>query len=238
MAFISVRKKDQEPEPEQATEEPEGQNPGEDVEGQEQDVEQGTKAAAVPGFLPAVVIGVRGWFTWCSSRIGAGWTYTLHAVALWAMGYYSLWVGWGIGIGLWLAVFAFMPRPTLDRLSDRLERRGKKTPAKADAASPEEAPAGPPADPLVTLLWQLIADAPGVHLKTLTAALAEASKKAGRPAPDKAAVRASLKARNIPLRPSVRDTRDKVNQGVHREDLETWQNTPPLPDTPPPATTP
>ncbi|MEW2567658.1 hypothetical protein [Streptomyces sp. NPDC047070] len=237
--FISLRKSQPEPanEPE-LLEDDDVQEEAEDQEEKQPDAGQEKKTGDVPAFLPALAIGVRDWLTWCSSRIGTGGTYAVHITALWAAGFYSLWVTYSVVLGLTLAVLAFTPRATLDRLADRIERLRKKTPGKADATSPEEAPVGPPADPLVDLLWKLIADAPGVHLKTLTDTLARASEKAGRPAPDRAAVKASLKARNIPVRPSVRDTRGKVNKGVHREDLQAWQNTPPPPRTPAPEPAP
>lgn len=237
MAFISLRKPRPKPEDE-ASEPLEDQDVQEETEDHGQDAAQEGESGDVPAFLPALVIGVRGWLTWCSSRIGVGGTYGLHAVALWAAGFYSLWVTYGVIITLTLAVLAFVPRPTLDRIAERLEQPRKKTPAKPVPAAPEYAPAAPPTDPLADVMWKLIEDAPGVHLKTLTQALARACAEAGAPAPDKAAVRASLKGRGIPVRPSVRDTRGKVNDGVHREDLEAWQNTPPPPEAPAPEPAP
>lgn len=237
--FISVRKS--QPKPAQQAE-PVEDEVLESEESDDQEHAQQAEAEEAAGeplsFPKAYFIGVRNWLTWCNNLIGTTWTYTVHVGALWAMGYYSLWIAWAIALGLTLAVLAFMPRPTIDHFVERLERTRKKTPGKAAPAAPEQAPTGPPTDPLVDLMWKLIGDAAGVHLKTLTEALAQACEKAGRPAPDKAAVRASLEARNIPLRPSVRDTRGKVNKGVHREDLEARQNTPPPPETPAPEPAP
>ncbi|MBQ0827692.1 hypothetical protein [Streptomyces tagetis] len=84
----------------------------------------------------------------------------------------------------------------------------------------EEPFAEAPADALPGLLWALIGEAPGVHIKTLAAHLTAA-------APDtpidRPAVRAALTSRGIPLRGSVRDASGKVNEGVHRDDLECWE---------------
>ncbi|MEU5596649.1 hypothetical protein [Streptomyces sp. NPDC020298] len=190
-------------------------------DGQERD------AAEVIGLLGALAQGVRGWFTWCSNRIGSGRTYTLHAVAVWAAGYYSLWVTWAVVISLVLAVGLFIPHEPLDRLSARIEQLGNQRTAPADEAPTlgesgepgEEAPI----DPLSGLLWRLIGEAPGVHLKTLAEALARAAQAAGEKPPSRADVEAKLEALEIPLRASVRDARGKVNRGVHRDDLTAWE---------------
>lgn len=173
------------------------------------------------GYFKALATGVRDWLTWCSSRIGTGPTYGLHVLALWSAGRYSLWVTWGVGLGLAGAVVTFMPREPMDRLTARIERRDRHT-----AEIAEQAPATPAADPLPALLWKLIGNAPGVHRKTLTQVLAEAVGEGPTEALTEAAVEEALTARGIPLRPSVRDARGKVNRGVHREDLEAWAKTP------------
>jgi hypothetical protein len=84
----------------------------------------------------------------------------------------------------------------------------------------EQAGEEPPADPLVAILWHLIGDAPGTHLKTVTERLQKAAPEEDI---DRAAVRAKLAARGIPVKPSVRDAAGRVNEGVHRADLQAWQ---------------
>lgn len=228
MAFIPVRRKAA-PEPE-----PEDVDEGSALEDQDDVQAPPSDEAAPAGVFGALAAGVRGWLTWCSLRIGVRGTYGLHVVALWAASYYSVWVTWGVVIGLAAAVVTFVPRESLDRLLARLEHPRAKTTVKAA----EQAPAEAPVDPLPGLVWRLIGDAPGVHRKTLAAVLARAAEKEGTEPPTEAQVEAALAARNIPLRPSVRDTRGKVNRGVHREDLEAWARAPSLPPSDASATDP
>ncbi|MER5715739.1 hypothetical protein [Streptomyces sp. NPDC002132] len=89
----------------------------------------------------------------------------------------------------------------------------------ADDTAGEE-PAETVADPLPAVLWTLIGEAPGVHLKAVAEHLHAA---APEQAVDRAAVRAHLAARQIPVRASVRDASGRVNEGVHRDDLRAWQ---------------
>ncbi|MFC5217308.1 hypothetical protein [Streptomyces coerulescens] len=224
MAFIPVRRKPA-PEPE-----PKAVDEGSALEDQDDEQDALGDEAAPAGVFGALAAGVRGWLTWCSLRIGVRGTYGLHVVAVWAAGYYSVWVTWGVVIGLAAAVVTFVPRESLDRLLARLEHPR----AKATVKAAEQAPV----DPLPALVWRLIGDAPGVHRKTLTAVLARAAEKEGTEPPTEAQVEAALTARNIPLRPSVRDTRGKVNRGVHRVDLEAWARTPSPPPSDAPATDP
>ena len=211
MTFIPVRRKHT-PEPE-----PQGAAEGSALEDQDDEQDAPSDEAAPAGFFGALAAGVRGWLTWCSLRIGVRGTYGLHVVAVWAAFYYSVWVTWGVVIVLAAAVVTFVPRESLDRLLARLEH--------PRAKSTVQAPAEAPSDPLPPLVWKLIGDAPGVHRKTLTQVLARAAEKEGAEAPTEAQVEAALTARGIALRPSVRDTRGKVNRGVHREDLEAWART-------------
>ncbi|WP_406157738.1 hypothetical protein [Streptomyces canus] len=176
------------------------------------------------GFISALQQGVTGWFIWCANLITPRWTYTVHLVALWAACYYGALVFWGVVLGLAVAIVTFMPRDPVDRLTTRLEHVGTPrpdTPAESSPATPEQ----PAADPLVALMWKLIAGASGVHLKTLTQVLAAAAEKGGKEAPSKALVEAALATRGIPLRDSVRDISRKINKGVHREDLTAWEQT-------------
>ncbi|MEU1496076.1 hypothetical protein [Streptomyces sp. NPDC005732] len=242
MAFTSLRKTQPTAPAPADTEDTETTEPDDAGDGQEQPAAKPDDQP--PAFPRAVVQGVRGWLTWCSNLVGPGWTWVLHAVAVWAAGYYDLRVTIGVSAGLTVAVAAFIPRGSSHRLAHRIEQltgvappgARKRKPAEA-AAAPADAPAQPPADPLVTLLWQLIGEASGVHLKTLTEALAEGARKRGAEAPAKAEVEASLEARGIRLRDSVRDARKKVNRGVYREDLlaALQPPPPPSPDAPAPA---
>jgi hypothetical protein len=224
VTLINLRKRDQEPEPDEA----EDVAPDEALE-DDDDQDQEPEGHAVPGLLPALFQGVRRWCTWCSARIGVTATWALHGVALYAAEHYTVWVTCGVAGAFVLAVGLFMPRESLERAAARLDardaartaRRGRSTGPADDA--PDEAPEGPPTDPLPALMWRLIGDASGVHLKTLADVLAKAAEEEGQRPLSKADVEAALEARGIPLRPSVRDTRKGVNRGVHRADLTAWE---------------
>lgn len=83
----------------------------------------------------------------------------------------------------------------------------------------EENPAEPPADPFPGMVRDLIGDAPGVHIKHIVGWLHESGLDTACTAAD---VRAGLGRRGIPVRASVRDALQRVNQGVHRDDLDAW----------------
>lgn len=88
------------------------------------------------------------------------------------------------------------------------------------AEAGEQPPVETPTDPLPSLLWDLIGEAPGVHVKGIVEHLHETGRD---PTCQPADVRAALGRRGIPVRASVRDAAGRVNQGVHRDDLTTWE---------------
>ncbi|NUO42404.1 MAG: hypothetical protein HOV82_10230 [Streptomyces sp.] len=83
----------------------------------------------------------------------------------------------------------------------------------------EQPPAETPEDPFPGMVWDLICDAPGVHLKRVVEWLHETGLDTTCTV---AEVRAGLTRRQIPVRASVRDAAGRVNQGVHRDDLKAW----------------
>ncbi|WP_320784174.1 hypothetical protein [Streptomyces sp. CRN 30] len=228
MAFISVRKKSSIPAPgeEHVDEVLEDQNNQE----QEQDDAEGAGEQATTGVLGWLAAGVSSWWAWSSSRIGARGTYTLHLVATWATFYYGGWTALAIVTVFLLAVGLFLPKDGTDRLLARLDALDKRRTRPA-GGPPQDDTENAPVDPLPGLLWQLIGTAPGVHLKTVTEHLAEAARKAHRPAPTQADVEAALGALRIPLRRAVgaRDSegRRRTNRGVHRDDLQPLFPAPP-----------
>ncbi|MET8978545.1 hypothetical protein ABZX85_23295 [Streptomyces sp. NPDC004539] len=215
MTYFNLRKREPEPELDE----------GEEAETSAEDQADEEPPAARP--YGPVLVGIRGPALWLSARFGPGTSLAVHVGAGWGIVYYGGWTAVVIITGWLTAVALFIPRDYLDHLADRIENR-------ATAGTPDvddEPPAETAPEPLVALLWRLIADAPGVHLKTLTACLQETS-----PAPlDKAAVTARLATLGIPVRPSVRDARKKINTGVHRDDLQAWEDarSPTAPRTPP-----
>jgi hypothetical protein len=232
VTFISLRKP--EPAPEKAQAEGAEEEVLETDNAEDQAADEDDKPV---GFVRALRQGVAGWFAWCADLITPRWTYTLHLVALWAACYYGGWVFVGVVLALAVAFVTFMPRDPVDRITTRLEQVGTPradSPDKGSPATPEQSPA----DPLVALMWKLIAGASGVHLKTLAQVLAAAAEQEGHEAPSKALVEAALTTRGIPLRDSVRDTSKKVNRGVHREDLAAWEQALSQPADPTPPTDP
>ncbi|MFB6787674.1 hypothetical protein ACFCWT_13460 [Streptomyces olivaceus] len=139
-----------------------------------------------------------------------GWQGLLAAgvVAVYAVARYRSAIAWLLAA--WCAA-AWMHAPG--------EKDEKTDPDPAEETG-EEPPSEGPHDPLPGILWTLIGEAPGVHVKTLTAHLSAAAPDTSI---DRPAVRAALTARGIPVRGSVRDASGKVNEGVHRADLEGWE---------------
>lgn len=222
MAFISLRKQAQPVDAEVLED-----------QAAEQEQPDSQEEQAEPGIVRGLALGVRGWWAWTSGLIGARGAYTSHAIALWAAVHYGGWVRLGVAVVLVVGPALFIPAEITARLAARIER-GRTTPGEQGTPPAAEACA----DPLVTVLWTLIGDAPGVHLKTLTETLAQGAEKDGLPVPSRADVQASLEARGIALRPSVRDARGAVNRGVHREDLTAALQAPSPPETAAPAPSP
>lgn len=143
----------------------------------------------------ALLLRLVGRFGWKTVLTGA-------AVAVFAVVRYRTAFGWLLAV--WCAA-AWMHAP-----SDDQER-----PAEAG----EEQPAAAPEDPFPGMVWDLIGDAPGVHIKRVVEWLHETGLDTACTAAD---VTAGLTRRQIPIRASVRDATGRVNRGVHRDDLEEW----------------
>jgi hypothetical protein len=208
VTFISLRKHAPEPEPDEDLEE---------TEETPDDEEQPPDKPA--SYLGALAIGICGPAQWIAGRFGTGTAWASHGIALWAIGHYGGWTAFTLVTGYLLAVLLFIPREHLERAATAVEQLGDRRQQLGgeDAASTGEEPL---LHPIVTVLWELIADAPGVHLKTLAKHLQAAAPE--QPV-DRAQVRAKLAALSIPVRGSVRDATGRVNEGVHRADLTAWQ---------------
>jgi hypothetical protein len=208
VTYFNLRKRDPEPEPD------------EDIEVEDEAAEE--EPAAPTGVGGALKAGICGPGAWITARFGPGTSWAVHVGSVWAVGYYRGWVSVALPVAWLLAFAAFVPREQMERAAAWIERRAAgRPPAGAESEPAEEAPV----DPLVTVLWALISDAPGVHVKTLAEHLQAA---APGEVVDRAAVRAKLAARGIPTRASVRAVDGRVNEGVHRVDLQAWQEA--LPD--------
>jgi hypothetical protein len=87
----------------------------------------------------------------------------------------------------------------------------------AEETRGEEPPAAPPVEAIRTLLWQLIGDAPGVHLNTV---LAHLQKHGHHPSWKVADLRRHLERHGIPVEPKLKLS-GTPTRGVRREALGT-----------------
>lgn len=150
--------------------------------------------------LRVLLLRLIGRFGWKAVLIGG-------AVLLYTANRYRTWIPYGLALA---CAAAWMHVPDED------EKEAGESAAEATNQEPEVTSV----DPLPSLLWKLIGEAPGAHVKALTEHLNAAAPGASF---DRPAVRAALAARGIPIRPSVRDVAGRVNEGVHRDDLEAWE---------------
>lgn len=210
MSYFDLRKR--QPEPEEGDED---ETPA-TAETEEAEGEKPAKKAHGP-----LLTGLLGPGRWLAARFGMSTAWGVHAAAVWMIFYYRGVVAVGIIAAWLLAVLLFTPREYLERVAASIERLDNRP--HEDAEDDEEEPS---ADPLVTLLWHLIGDAPGTHLKTVARCMQEASEQPVDRASVRArvaAIRARLNALQIPVKTSVRDAAGRVNEGVHRADLKAWE---------------
>lgn len=131
---------------------------------------------------------------------------TAAVLAVYAAARYRTWIIWGIV--LWCAA-AWMHAPK---------------PAAADAPDTEDegepdTPAQAPTDPFPGMIWDLLGNARGIHIKTIVEWLHTSGHDTTCTPAD---VTAALDRRQIPVRASVRDASGRVNKGVRKADLEAW----------------
>jgi hypothetical protein len=162
--------------------------------------------------------GVRGWLAAGENWLDTGVRWLLVSFTGYGAAHLLLSTLWAVGaVALVVCVLAL-------RAATKAVRSEQGAPGKAVPEAPEEdveesLPDVTAAD-LTALAHQLLAGGPGVHLATLAAGLSARHGGAWQTGD----VRALLAAREIPVRPSVRDAAKRVSPGVHRDDL------PPLPD--------
>jgi hypothetical protein len=223
MSYFSLRKREPDPEPDEVEVELEdaeeaAEQPNEQAEQQEGEQSDGKPAGP---FLT----GLFGPGKWLAARLGAGWAWGVHVVAVWAIGFYGGWIAAGVLLVWLFAVLAFVPREYLERLAKRIEERGTDEDQEAGERPPDARTPGS-RDGALLLLHTVLGDAPGVHLRTVLDYLQEHGQWEGKEVAD---LRKHLEALGIPVRPKV-----KVNgtptRGVLRADLEAL---PPIEETPP-----
>lgn len=205
MTYFNLRKRADEPEPEEAQEET-----------VEDEVEEEKPAKA----YGPILTGLLGPGQWIAARFGTGWAFGIHVVAVWAIGFYSGWIAAGIILVWLLLVGLFTPPEALDRVSRWAEQRGAEPSKEGSEPGDEEAgeePTQPDPQDVLDLVRDLIGRDRGILLTALRGPLRAADTKA---------VRELLATAGIRVREGVR-TGGGNGPGIHRDDL------PPLP--PPPG---
>lgn len=197
MTYFSLRKHTSEPEPE----------PLEEVA--EEAPEEEPEAAPPAGALS----GVPRWFSWSTRRFGAGMTYGVHAVAVWACFFYGGMVAITVIVVFVLAVAGFTPREQIDRLVAWIEKHDRgMVQEEPDGEQPEN-----PREAFARWLLHTIGERPGIHLKELYPAMR------GLPGQERrtdAELRARLKALGVTVDRSVRIGRVAGRSGVYRHHVE------------------
>lgn len=211
MTYFSLRKRDPEPEPEEL----EGEQP------EEASDEPDEEAPAAP--RNPVAAGLTGPGRWIAARFGMGAAWGVHAVAVWAIGFYGGWVAVTVLV-VWVgAVLAFVPRETLERATARVEGWGDARSAALDEAAAStgaEAEEGAPVDPyrvLVGWLDDLTRGRSGIHLDELHQALTRHPQLAGLKRPE---MRAWLDRHHITVDRTLRVGTVAGRSGVSRATVE------------------
>jgi hypothetical protein len=160
MSYFNLRKRADEPEPEEVEE----QEPAAEEEAEQ--VEERPAKEYGP-----ILTGLFGPARWIAARFGASTALGVHVGSVWAIGYYGGWTAAGVLLAWLLAVLWFVPREHLDRASGWIERRTHGA-AEPEGSTVEERPASAPEDVYAaTLQWvrSQIGDSNGIHLSELLA---------------------------------------------------------------------
>lgn len=214
MSYFNLRKRDPEPAPD----EPEEEAPDAEEADEETVAEQPAKQHG------PLLTGLLGPSRWLAAHLGSSAAWAVHLVAVWAPVYYGGWAALLVPAGWLLAVLAFVPREHLDQLAAAIERRFSGRPNTPAASTSGEA--------IRQLLYTLIGEGRGVHLRTVLAHLQEHGQWEGKTVAD---LRQHLEALHIPVRPKVK-VDGTPTRGVLKADLDAL---PPLTDpAPSPAPSP
>lgn len=211
MSYFNLRKQQPEPDPD----EPEAEAPD-----AEEAVEETVAEPPAKEHGP-LLTGLLGPGRWIAARVGTGWAFGVHVVTVWAIGFYGGWTAASVVLAWLAAVLAFVPREHLDQLAAAIERRF--------TGPPNTPPAGTSGEAIRQLLYTLIGEGRGVHLRTVLAHLQEHGQWEGKTVAD---LRQHLEALNIPVRPKVK-VDGTPTRGVLKADL---QALPPIAETAPSPT--
>ncbi|MCZ4509983.1 hypothetical protein O3Q52_17610 [Streptomyces sp. ActVer] len=205
MSYFSLRKERPEPEPEAVEED--------FVETADEEPEEATGQEQPAVARGPVLTGLLGPGSWIASRFGTGPAWAVHAVAVWAIGFYGGWIAAGVILVWLLAVLLFVPREHLERAIAAIERRTLGRQTQTSAAT---VPVGGEREVVRQLLLGLIGEAHGVHLRTVLAHLQEHGQWEGRTVAD---LRVHLEALGVPVQPKVK-VAGTPTRGVLKADLE------------------
>lgn len=212
MSYFSLRKQQPEPAPDA---------PEEEAPDAEEAVEETVEEQPAKQYGP-LLTGLFGPSRWLAAHLGSGAAWAAHVVAVWAPVYYGGWAALLVPAGWLVAVLAFVPREYLDQLATRIERLRSPAPA-----APLLAPRKPgDREGALRLLYTVLGEAPGVHLRTVLAYLHEHGQWEGKTVAD---LRQHLEALNIPVQPKVK-VDGTPTRGVLKADLDAL---PPIAETSP-----
>ncbi|MEU4168882.1 hypothetical protein AB0F46_18640 [Streptomyces sp. NPDC026665] len=221
MTYFSLRKRNQEPEPEKVEE------PSETTDAELEEAE------APADDRHPLLAGLLGPGEWIAARLGTGPAWGVHVVSVWAVAFYGGWVAVAVPVAWALAVAAFIPREFLVRAAEAVEAFDARRRKPAPGAAPEASPGGE-LEAVRRLLLDLIGEARGVHLRTVLAHLQEHGQWEGRTV---AELRVHLEALGIPVRPKVKVGKVPT-RGVLRADVDALSplaETAPSPTSSPPV---
>jgi hypothetical protein len=203
VTYFSLRRRNQEPEPEKVEELPEAA----DAELEEAEAPADDRHPLLAGLL--------GPGEWIAARLGTGPAWGVHVVSVWAVAFYGGWVAVVVPVVWALAFAAFIPRDYLVRAAEGIEAFDVRRWKPASATTPEASTGGELED-VRRLLLNLIGEARGVHLRTVLAHLQEHGQWEGRTV---AELRVHLEALGIPVQPKVK-VGGVPTRGVLRSDLD------------------
>ncbi|MEV4227273.1 hypothetical protein AB0J81_09215 [Streptomyces bobili] len=208
MTYFNLRKRATEPDPGE---------PEDDTPDAEQPDEETVEEQPAKQYGP-LLTGLLGPSQWIAAHLGSSAAWAAHLVAVWAPIYYGGWAALLIPAGWLLAVLAFVPREHLDQLAAAIERRF--------SGRPNTPPPSTSGEAIRSLLYTLIGEGRGVHLRTVLAHLQEHGQWEGKTVAD---LRQHLEALHIPVRPKVK-VDGTPTRGVLKADLDAL---PPIEETSP-----
>ncbi|HEY6114633.1 MAG TPA: hypothetical protein VI172_01630 [Candidatus Dormibacteraeota bacterium] len=217
MSYFNLRKRADEPEPEEVEE----QEPASEEESEESVEEKQPAKQHGP-----LLTGLFGPGRWITARFNRDTAIFVQVASLFSVLYYGGWIAAGVVLAWLLAVLLFIPREVLERWAAAIEGRSRSE-KRAEPEAEKSPKAAPEAVRSATIEWvqRQVGDTQGVHLRDL---LQHAQQHGMFEDLDVTTFRVHLGRWGIPVRSRVRVRGKGVTVGIHRDDLK------PLPSTPSP----